>query len=375
LPVRSGSTLEPAHLYHALLHELIHLERRDAWAMCLAELFRALFWFHPAAWWLCARADLLRELSCDALVVERTGHPRIYARGLVACAERMRRAPSPLTSALPSWTGSKSQFSRRIEMLLQHESIRESVPWHLRALIGGLFALFGWGQLALAAAAPQERFRPDEAVPPAPPAPPAPATPPTWSWNSAQEDSWTPAPPDRTAGDDERRGRIARATELLERALARNPEDEDLRSALELLQEAHEHGGPVVRRRYGPAPEFGWDATPERRREAQRHAEEARRELEEARRAQLDAERHRREALRAYGRFGREREEFLNDEDGRAELERSLRYRARDRAFAERNPGLEELRARIAELEAQIEALESRRSGRDAPAPLPRGAR
>src|SRR5205814_4542022 len=42
-------------------HELIHIRRRD-WAFTMAEEFiRALFWFHPAVWWLLGQIHLTRE--------------------------------------------------------------------------------------------------------------------------------------------------------------------------------------------------------------------------------------------------------------------------------------------------------------------------
>ena len=395
LPAHAHRTLEPACLSQVLLHELIHLERRDAWAMCLAELVRAVFWFHPAAWFLCRKADELRELSCDALVVRRTGRPRTYARGLVACAERMRGVRAlPHTGALPSWTGSKSQFSRRIEMLLHSSSEQRSVSWFTKGLIGATFALFGGGQLALAASAPQES-RSRHATPPLPPSAPETPEPFDFEWpESFDFEGWgqatppaapspfapgapgangTPAvpplpampqpfaqmhvpafPPSASFAPGER---IRRATELLERALERNPGDEDLRQAIELLNQVRVLGAAG---RFAPTPRPDGSPRAEAWRDARRYAQEA--ELE-ARRAQLDAEKHRIEAQRAFERLGRSYDDARVRPDGsREDVETQLEETRR--ILEERRTELEELRHRIEELRARERSRETTPEGR-----------
>ena len=56
--------------HFAILHELEHTLRRD-WLWCLGEqIFAALFWFHPAVWWILSRIHLSREQAVDAAVAE-----------------------------------------------------------------------------------------------------------------------------------------------------------------------------------------------------------------------------------------------------------------------------------------------------------------
>ncbi|HKE24166.1 MAG TPA: M56 family metallopeptidase [Bryobacteraceae bacterium] len=85
LPVRFPHL--PASLQRAILcHETLHVERHD-WLFTLAEeLVRAVFWFHPAIWWLLGEIQLAREEAVDRRVVELTGERDPYVDALLAVA-------------------------------------------------------------------------------------------------------------------------------------------------------------------------------------------------------------------------------------------------------------------------------------------------
>jgi TonB family protein len=69
-----------------LCHELLHVERRD-WLFTLAEeTVRAIFWYHPAIWWLLGEIQLAREQTVDSLVIERTEAREEYVDALLAIA-------------------------------------------------------------------------------------------------------------------------------------------------------------------------------------------------------------------------------------------------------------------------------------------------
>ncbi len=82
-----------------LCHELLHVERRD-WLFTVAEeLVRALFWFHPAIWWLLAEIQLAREQAVDRAVIEMTQAREEYVDALLAIAGARAQAdlaPAPL---------------------------------------------------------------------------------------------------------------------------------------------------------------------------------------------------------------------------------------------------------------------------------------
>jgi TonB family protein len=76
-------------------HELVHVRRHD-WPWVVAEeIVRAVFWFHPALWWLISRVQLAREEVVDATVVAITGQRRAYVQALLAYADATPLAPAP----------------------------------------------------------------------------------------------------------------------------------------------------------------------------------------------------------------------------------------------------------------------------------------
>ena len=102
LPARFPSLR--AELREAILcHELLHVERRD-WTFTFAEeLVRAVFWFHPAIWWVLGEIQLAREQTVDQAVIEVTHAREPYVDALLAMAGALDAgsgtldlAPAPL---------------------------------------------------------------------------------------------------------------------------------------------------------------------------------------------------------------------------------------------------------------------------------------
>lgn len=73
-------------------HELLHISRRDWIWIVGEELARAVFWFHPAVWWLLERTELSREQLIDRLVTTRTASKRAYMSALLSFAGSARAA-------------------------------------------------------------------------------------------------------------------------------------------------------------------------------------------------------------------------------------------------------------------------------------------
>lgn len=89
----SWSLWSPEQRASVFRHELAHIARRDLWCALLAHVNRAVFWFHPLAWWLERRVTSASEQACDEAVL-RAGHdPQQYAELVlhVAAALRARR--------------------------------------------------------------------------------------------------------------------------------------------------------------------------------------------------------------------------------------------------------------------------------------------
>ena len=85
----------------AMTHELFHVQRRDWLAVMAEEALRAVFWFHPAIWWMTSRIQQAREEFTDHLAVLATGSRRAYMEALLAFADGPSLAPAPAFARRP----------------------------------------------------------------------------------------------------------------------------------------------------------------------------------------------------------------------------------------------------------------------------------
>ena len=142
-----------------LCHELLHVERRD-WLFTVGEeVVRAVFWFHPAIWWLLGEIQLAREQAVDREVVELTQVAR-RVRGCAAgdrrrAGRRLDLAPAPLFLR-------KRHLKQRVVSILKE--VRMSKTRLISALAAGLgfLAVACWfvtGTFPLAAAPHERRSR------------------------------------------------------------------------------------------------------------------------------------------------------------------------------------------------------------------------
>jgi beta-lactamase regulating signal transducer with metallopeptidase domain len=87
LPLSMVRALTPQQLRDVLTHELAHIRRLDHVVVLLQRLTEAMWFFHPAVWYVSWRLTREREHCCDDLVVT-TGAQRIsYADTLCRVAE------------------------------------------------------------------------------------------------------------------------------------------------------------------------------------------------------------------------------------------------------------------------------------------------
>jgi Zn-dependent protease with chaperone function len=84
-----------------LAHELAHLRRLDPLIAALQGLVEAVYFFHPAAWWISAQVRAEREFCCDRAAATRCGDPIAYARALAALAEVRLALPAPAADGGP----------------------------------------------------------------------------------------------------------------------------------------------------------------------------------------------------------------------------------------------------------------------------------
>ncbi len=88
LPAWALRELPPEDLNVILLHEFAHLRRGDDWTNLIQKMVHALFFFHPAVWWIENRLSVEREMACDDAVLAETANPHGYATCLVSLLEK-----------------------------------------------------------------------------------------------------------------------------------------------------------------------------------------------------------------------------------------------------------------------------------------------
>jgi beta-lactamase regulating signal transducer with metallopeptidase domain len=88
LPTWALRELPASDLNVILLHEFAHLRRWDDWTNLIQKIVRALFFFHPAVWWIENRLAVEREMACDDAVLAETANPHGYASCLVSLLEK-----------------------------------------------------------------------------------------------------------------------------------------------------------------------------------------------------------------------------------------------------------------------------------------------
>jgi len=143
-----------------LAHEMTHVKRNDWPIQVLAEAARAIYWFNPVFWLVCARLRRESEHACDNRVLELGVGGPAYAGELIALTRVLRDAGArrpALAMAQPS------HLERRVAALLSPSLNRlAATPW-----AAGVVAL-----TAIALTLPLAAIRTPEArkLNPAPPA-------------------------------------------------------------------------------------------------------------------------------------------------------------------------------------------------------------
>lgn len=123
-----------------VLHELAHLRRWDDWTNLAQKIVKALFFFHPAVWWIENRLTLEREMACDDMVLAQTTSPAVYASSLISFAEKLQSARSlALAQALVS---RMCHMSLRVKQILDTKRSSGTEHWKpLAAVSACMFAL------------------------------------------------------------------------------------------------------------------------------------------------------------------------------------------------------------------------------------------
>jgi beta-lactamase regulating signal transducer with metallopeptidase domain len=142
LPAWALRDLSADELKGIVLHELAHLRRWDDWTNLAQQFVKAVFFFHPAVWWIDGRLALEREIACDDMVLEQIANARTYAASLVSVAEKVVAEKMRMGKALAlaqSALGRMREVSLRVREILATDRPRTAHGWRpALAMIGTL---------------------------------------------------------------------------------------------------------------------------------------------------------------------------------------------------------------------------------------------
>jgi beta-lactamase regulating signal transducer with metallopeptidase domain len=125
-----------------LVHEIVHLLRRDyPWQLLLRAL-QVVLWFHPLLWWVERRINFIRERVCDDFSIFILGDSDVYCDTLLDIAARCHNR---LSLSLGLAIVQTSRLAKRLAALDESRGCR---AWKASARSKGVLAI-----LALAVAA------------------------------------------------------------------------------------------------------------------------------------------------------------------------------------------------------------------------------
>jgi uncharacterized protein (TIGR03435 family) len=114
-PAGLSARLDDAQIASIVAHELEHVRRRDNLVAALHSLVEAVFWFHPAVWWMGARMTEERERACDERVLEQNAEPHAYADSILKVCAFCLESPLSCVAGV-----SGSDLSKRVLRITSH---------------------------------------------------------------------------------------------------------------------------------------------------------------------------------------------------------------------------------------------------------------
>jgi hypothetical protein len=132
LPPSFLRDLSSAEMETIIVHELAHIQRRDYPANVAQAALEALFFYHPAVWWIARQIRREREHCCDDIALRVTGSPLACAKALTTLEERRSSAVPALLPA--SSQGDLTMRIRRILAPDRNKPLRRGVTYSVVSL-------------------------------------------------------------------------------------------------------------------------------------------------------------------------------------------------------------------------------------------------
>lgn len=135
LPEGIAAQLSDEELDAVMMHEMVHVMRRDNLTSNLQMLLCCCLWFHPFVWLIDRRLLAEREQACDERVIALSGAPRNYAATMLKV---VRLCLGWQVAGLSGATS--SSLKRRIRQIMASKQARFSI-YHKALLCGVTLAL------------------------------------------------------------------------------------------------------------------------------------------------------------------------------------------------------------------------------------------
>lgn len=132
-PLGAINHLQPEEVEAILAHEIAHIRRHDFLINIIHAVAEAIFYFHPAFWWISTQIRTERENCCDDLAIGICGDPMSYARSLVRVQE-MAFVNSGYLSLAISGHGRGALYNR-VRRLVDPGDRKQTIREKLSALL------------------------------------------------------------------------------------------------------------------------------------------------------------------------------------------------------------------------------------------------
>lgn len=117
IPIACLTGMPPEQIEAILAHELAHIQRGDYLVSVLQSVAEAVFFYHPAVWWISKQIRIEREYCCDDVAVRLCADRLVYAQALTFLAQYQATAPA----FAPGANG--GALSMRIRRILGHDEM------------------------------------------------------------------------------------------------------------------------------------------------------------------------------------------------------------------------------------------------------------
>lgn len=126
--VMPGHAENKEDICFALMHELLHIERKDLLTKTIAEAVAVLHWFNPFAWVIRNRVTLACENACDEAVADRLNEEgrKGYAMAILDFMD-YSAAPEPnYPPTLMSFSGDADHVKTRLKNIMRYKKMSRS---------------------------------------------------------------------------------------------------------------------------------------------------------------------------------------------------------------------------------------------------------